>query len=97
MYNEIIKSNYRVAAIVSGTVQLKNWLSATVNYSQYARSFGNIGAGVSLRGGPIQFFVASDNILGFIAPQNSKNVHLSFRLNLLFGKPDKAINKKRYG
>ncbi|RYM34090.1 hypothetical protein ERX46_09020 [Brumimicrobium glaciale] len=97
LYNEIIKSNYRVAAIVSGTIQLKNWLSATINYSQYARSFGSIGAGVSLRGGPIQFFVASDNILGFIAPQNSKNVHLSFGLNLLFGKPDKPINKKRYG
>lgn len=89
LYNEFIKSNYRAAAIVSGTIKLKHWLSATLNYSQYARSFGSIGAGVSLRGGPVQFFVASDNILGFFSPDNSKNIHASFGINLLFGKPDK--------
>lgn len=89
LYNEIIKSKYRAAAIVSGTVQLKNWLSATVNYSHYARSFGSIGAGISLRGGPVQFFLSSDNILGFIAPESTKNVHFNFGINLLFGNPDK--------
>ncbi|PWH84894.1 DUF5723 family protein [Brumimicrobium oceani] len=89
LYNEIIKSNYRAAAIVSGSVQLKQWLSATVNYSQYARSLGSIGAGVSLRGGPVQFFLSSDNILGFIDPESTKNVHFNFGINLLFGNPDK--------
>ena len=94
LYSEVIKSRYRAAVIVSGTVKLKSWLSATLNYSQYARSFGNIGAGVSLRGGPIQFFVASDNVLAFFAPQKSKNFHVAFGLNLLFGKPDKVVEKK---
>lgn len=89
LYNEIVKSNYRAAAILSGTIQLKHWLSATVNYSQYSRSLGNIGAGISLRGGPVQFFIVTDNILGFITPEKSKNVHASFGINLMFGNPDK--------
>ncbi|RFC55891.1 DUF5723 family protein [Brumimicrobium aurantiacum] len=88
LYNEILESRYRAAAIVSGSIQLKNWLTATLNYSQYARSFGNIGAGVSLRGGPVQFFVVTDNVLGFFAPTQSKNFHASFGINLMFGKPD---------
>lgn len=94
LYNEVIKSRYRAAIILSGTVKLKSWLSATVNYSQYARSFGNIGVGLSLRGGPIQFFVASDNVLAFLAPQKTKNFHATFGINLLFGKPDKIVEKK---
>ncbi len=94
LYSEVIKSRYRAAVIVSGTVKLKSWLSATVNYSQYARSFGNIGAGLSLRGGPIQFFVASDNVLAFFVPQKSKNFHAAFGINLLFGKPDKIVQRK---
>ena len=94
LYNEVIKSHYRAALIVSGTVKLKSWLSATVNYSQYARSFGNIGVGLSLRGGPIQFYVVSDNVLGFLSPGNSKNFHASFGLNMLFGKPNKVEEKK---
>lgn len=94
LYSEVIKSRYRAAVILSSTVKLKSWLSATVNYSQYARSFGNVGVGLSLRGGPIQFFVASDNVLAFFAPQQSKNFHATFGINLLFGKPDKIVEKK---
>lgn len=95
LFNEILKSNYRVTAIVSGTVKLGHWLSATVNYAQYSKSFGDVGAGLSLRGGPVQIFVASNNILGFINPQNANNFHASVGINLLFGNPDKEEKKKR--
>ena len=95
LYNEVIKSSYRAAIIVSSTVKLKNWLSATVNYSQYARSFGSIGVGLSLRGGPMQFFVASDNIIGFFAPSQTKNFHAAFGFNMLLGKPEKKVVEKK--
>jgi hypothetical protein len=95
IFNEVIKSKYRAAIIVSSTVKLKNWLSATVNYSQQARSTGNIGIGFSLRGGPFQFYVVTDNVLGFISPGNSKNFHASFGFNFLLGKiDDKAETSK---
>lgn len=95
LYNEILKSNYRVTAIVSGTVKLKHWLSATVNYAQYSKSFGDVGAGLSLRGGPVQLFVSSNNILGFINPTNSNNFQANIGINFLFGNPDKEKKKKR--
>lgn len=88
LLSEVIKSQYRAAFIVSSTVKLKNWLSATVNYSQQARSTGNVGVGLSLRGGPIQFYVITDNVLGFISPANSKNFHASFGFSLMLGKID---------
>lgn len=93
LYNEIIKSRYRAAVIVSGNLKLNSWLGVTLNYSTYARSYGNIGLGLSLRGGPIQFFVATDNVLAFMAPQRSKNFHLSTGLNLMIGKPNKTVEK----
>ncbi|WP_107039785.1 DUF5723 family protein [Brumimicrobium mesophilum] len=95
LYNEILKSNYRATAIVSGTVKLRHWLSATVNYAQYSKSFGDVGAGLSLRGGPVQFFVSSNNILGFINPQKYTNFHANLGINFLFGNPDKVDKKKR--
>lgn len=94
LYNEFIKSRYRPGLILSGNVKLNNWLAATVNYSAYARSFANLGLGFSLRGGPVQFYVVSDNVLAFMFPQASRNFHLTTGLNLLFGNPDKNKDTK---
>ncbi len=87
-YNQIVNNRLRSAIVLSGTIQLKNWLGFTANYSSYGRSWGNIGLGLSLRGGPIQFFVMTDNILG-INYYGTKNIHASFGINLLIGKLDK--------
>lgn len=94
LYNEFIKSRYRPGLILSGNVKLSNWLAATVNYSAYARSYGNIGLGFSIKGGPVQFYVVSDNVLAFMFPQTSRNFHLSTGLSLLFGNPDKNKDTK---
>lgn len=88
-YNEILHGKYRPGLTVAANFKAKEWFSATVNYTAYGRSFSNLGAGFSLRGGPIQFFLMSDNLLGFLVPQGSKNIHLTTGLSLLFGKPDK--------
>jgi hypothetical protein len=94
LYNEFIKKQYRAGLILSGNLKVNNWFAATINYSAYARSFANIGLGFSIKGGPIQWYVISDNILAFMAPQGAKNAHLSTGLNILIGpnkdKEDKA-------
>ncbi len=94
LYNEIIKSRYRPGLILSGNVKLNNWFAATVNYSAYARSFGNVGLGFTIKGGPIQFYVISDNVAGFLFPKSSRNFHVSTGLSLLFGKPDEESKAK---
>ena len=34
---------------------------------------------------PCQFYIASDNVLGMIWPQSTKNLNLRFGLNIIFG------------
>lgn len=96
LYNEFIKSRYRPGLILSGNVKLNNWFAATVNYSAYARSFGNIGLGFTIKGGPVQFYVISDNVAGFLFPKSSRNFHLTTGLSLLFGKNDDKESKAKY-
>lgn len=92
-YNQILNNRLRTSLILSGTIQLKNWLGFTANYSIYGRSMANIGLGLTLRGGPIQFYVMTDNILG-INYLGAKNIHASFGINLLIGKLDKKKESK---
>lgn len=96
-YNQIVGKRLRTSLILSGTIQLKNWLGFTLNYSTYARSIGNLGFGLSLRGGPIQFYVMTDNLLS-LNYKSTKNIHVSCGLNLLIGKLDaKKETKSSFG
>lgn len=92
-YNEFILGKYKTGLTLAANAKLGEWLTATVNYSVYNRSFANLGAGFSLRGGPIQFYCMTDNLLGVMRPQGSKNWHVTFGMGLLFGKPDKEKDK----
>ncbi len=92
-YSQFVRNQYRPGLVLSATANVRSWLSASVNYGMYANSFTNIGFGLSLRGGPIQLFVLTDNIL---APFNLGGTHtasVSVGLNLVFGKgSDKSVS-----
>jgi hypothetical protein len=75
-FNEFVKGKYRAGLSLSANVNLKSWLSASLNYTIYNGSFSNIGFGISMRGGPVQFFIMSDNILTFVNPFDARNVHI---------------------
>lgn len=94
LFNEIFNSKYRAGLLLSANVKVNNWFAATVNYSMYARSFSNLGFGFTVKGGPVQWFVVSDNVLGFMFPQASKNFHFSTGFNLLIGNTDKQKETK---
>ena len=101
LYNEFTRNRYRAGLALAMNMNIKNWLSASVNYGMYGRAYNNLGFGLSLKGGPIQFFVMSDNIGTFLfttpaptnnsgskgtpIPYNSKNIHVSFGLNFVIG------------
>ena len=99
MSNEFNRTRYRAGIAIAANITLRNWLAASINYSMYGRAYNNIGFGLSLKGGPIQFFVMSDNVLAFINPANAKNVHISTGLNFIIGplkdKDEDGIKDKR--
>jgi hypothetical protein len=93
-FSEVINKKYRGALHVGANAKVNQWLSATLNYGYYGRSWSNVGIGLSLRGGPVQFFLSIDNIMVGVVPLNQRNLHFATGLTLLFGKPDKAKKSK---
>ena len=54
-----------------------------ISYNQ--RSFLNLGAGLVFCPGPVQFYVVTDNFLGFIKPSRMNATNLRLGINLVFG------------
>ena len=94
-YSQIVRNQYRPALVVSSTVNLKSWLSASVNYGMYANSYSNVGFGLSLRGGPIQVFMYTDNILAPFNLGGTRTASVSAGLNLVFGKGKDRVKKAK--
>ena len=94
-YSQFVRNHYRPALVLSSTVNVKSWLSASVNYGMYANSYSNVGFGLSLRGGPLQFYVLTDNILAPFNLGGTRTASLSLGLNLVFGKGKDRVKKSK--
>lgn len=92
-FNEFILGKYRPGFALGATFRLGEILSASANYSMYGRANKNIGLGVNLRLGSVQFFAMTDNILGVLDLSSSKNWHANAGLAFMIGKPDKKKKK----
>ncbi|MCE3296577.1 MAG: Sporulation protein [Crocinitomicaceae bacterium] len=92
--NEFVKGKYRPGVSLAANVSLKSWLSATLNYSIYNKTYSNIGVGLSLRGGPIQFYLMTDNVLAFTNTLNAKNVNLTGGMSIFIKERDKKKKEK---
>jgi len=82
---EIHKKNIIQSFTFSANASLARFLNATLTYSYSNHSFNNIGAGLSLRGGPLQVYVLTDYALGLIHPDETKALGIWFGINLTFG------------
>ena len=95
-YSQIFDKSIHPGLSISYNQQVGRWLNFSVSYSMYNRSYNNVGLGLALTGaGAVQFYVVSDNLLGAIFPQNTKNIHLHFGFNLTFGR--KTLDKDKDG
>jgi hypothetical protein len=83
---EMIKKRFRPSITGYGHIKLTKWLNASATYSIYNRSWFNLGVGFSVTLGPLQWYFASDNLMGVWVPHLTKNVHLTTGINLVFGK-----------
>lgn len=92
LFNEFIKGKYRAGFSISMNASLKSWLAASMNYTIYNGSFSNIGLGLSMKGGPMQFYIMSDNVLSLVKPFDARNVHVCLGMSIFLKEKE---NKKK--
>lgn len=90
LYGQVFDKTLHPGIAFSYNHRFLEWLNLSASYSIYNRSYTNVGLGAAISGGPVQFYIVSDNLLGMIFPQNAKNMHLHFGINLLFGRTKAA-------
>lgn len=84
-FNELYNGRFKTSLRFGVTQRVRNFLMATLNYSVYGNSAANVGAGFTLNLGPLQLYTITDNVIAFMLPEQSKNFHLRFGINLTFG------------
>lgn len=73
------------------------WFEGVVTYSVQYRSFNNIGIGLMVKPGPVQFYLAADNVFSrwtattvdestVTLPMNARFLNIRFGINLVFAK-----------
>lgn len=65
--------------------KITKWLGIAASYTIFNNSFTNLGLGVNLNPGPVQFYLTADNVIGAFKPQDARLFQLRFGINLLFG------------
>lgn len=70
------------AFTVSWNSKIRRILGVSVAWSYMNRSFANLGAGLSINAGPVQFYVVSDNLYSPIRPVNTRSIDLRFGMNI---------------
>jgi hypothetical protein len=89
LYNRFLPEKIQTSFTASLTSRpLKN-MEASLSWSYMNRSMSNVGFGLAYGRSPVQVYLVSDNILGFILPMSAKNVNVRFGLNLHFGCRDR--------
>jgi len=88
---EFIHSRFRPSATVGARFKLTHFLTAVANYSAYNNSYLNFGVGLAANLGPIQWYFASNNVVGAFAPYLTKNAHFRTGINILIGREKKQI------
>lgn len=75
---------------VGATQTFKQTIQATLSYSVTPNSYFNLGGGLAVRGGPVQFYLVCDNIVGLFDPYAVKYVNTRVGINFLLGKAEPA-------
>jgi hypothetical protein len=76
------------ALSVSYYYQIQNRLGLMLSYNMFNHQYTNFGAGLSVSAGPVQLYVVSDNIPGFIYYKGTNNSSVQFGINI-------SINRKK--
>lgn len=82
---EFYRRKLMESVTISANMAVGSGMATHVSYSIHHNSYDNIGLGLSFRGGPILFYLVSDNVTGFILPHRTQTANFLFGLNFVFG------------
>ena len=97
LQTEIYRGQFSPTLTLSYNQRVQNWLSASFSYSIIDWDYRNLGAGLAINSGPVQYYLVADNLLAsnrtefqfgsdsdvrIQYPSFSKNVHLHFGINV---------------
>jgi outer membrane protein OmpA-like peptidoglycan-associated protein len=83
IYGEIFKTHFEPAVALNYTHKFGTIFHLSGSYMYNSRSFANLGLGFALTLGPVQWYLAMDNILAPMMPQHSQNAHFHSGLNFV--------------
>lgn len=71
---------------ISYNYRLSHIFGASLGYSIYGNNYANLGGGFYINAGPLQIYLVSDNMFGFVQPQRMQMTNVQFGLNWVFGR-----------
>ncbi|MEQ8909172.1 MAG: DUF5723 family protein [Vicingaceae bacterium] len=83
--SEVYRSSVRPSFTAHYNRKMNKWITLSGSYTIINRSYNNLGVGLILNPGPVQFYVVSDNLMGAFRPQHARHVQVRFGINLIFG------------
>jgi hypothetical protein len=86
LFAQGFQSDLTTAVAVNVKKEIGKLLSIGGQYAYVEGGVNNIGLSTTLRLGPVQIFVTSDNIIPLMNPMRGQNVNMRFGMNLFFGK-----------
>ena len=77
---------WRPKVSVGGNIHPSHWVEASLYYTAAYKTMDNLGLGVNFNFGPVNLFLASDNIVAAFNYKNANYLTTRFGINLIFWK-----------
>ncbi|MGL4363580.1 MAG: DUF5723 family protein, partial [Bacteroidales bacterium] len=91
-YGTFLYGKLQPSIAISGNIDLKKWFSVGIVAAYRNRHLMPPGINISLGGGPVQVFFATDNIVGAVMPLGTKDSNMRFGFNWLLGYKDNSTD-----
>ena len=85
--NLILRSKLHSSLTLSATTDLTQRIRGSLSWSYLNNSIKNLGVVIALQGEGFQFHLASDNLIGFLQPFDTRTINFRMGFNVLFGCP----------
>ncbi len=81
---EIFNNVWRPSLTLSYFRKLNKNFSVSGSYTMANRSYANFGLGIVVNAAPVQIYIATDNVIGLIVPDQVRYANLHFGINFIF-------------
>lgn len=69
----------------------KPFVGLIVSYNLFNRQYTNFGLGISINGGPVHFYIVTDNLPGMIFYKSTNNISVQFGFNIFLDGKEKNL------